>query len=97
MNALTARDERETSVDQKADRMSYLVLSFGLLANVAYRSYANHESSWDLLGLVILAGAVGTVQRIRQRVTTRSWLLVAGITAGVALVLAMVIAFASRA
>jgi hypothetical protein len=43
MNPLMVRDERERGVDQAADRLS-AVLSFGLLAIVAYRSFARGEA-----------------------------------------------------
>jgi hypothetical protein len=58
MDRLTPRDERETSVDQAADRLAYLVLSFGLLAIAAYRSFVAREGSWDLIGLVVIGGTV---------------------------------------
>jgi hypothetical protein len=41
MDRLLVRDEREVSVDRAADRLAYVVLSFGLLAVVAYRSFVN--------------------------------------------------------
>jgi hypothetical protein len=96
MDRLIPRDERETSIDQAADRLSYLVLSFGLLAIVSYRSMVNREASWDLLGLVVLGGLVGTGYRVRRRVVSRRWELVAVGTAAVALVVAAVIVFAAR-
>ena len=36
MNAYLSRDERETSL--AGDRLAYIVMSFGLLAIVAYRA-----------------------------------------------------------
>jgi hypothetical protein len=97
MDRLVPRDERETSVDQAADRLSYLVLSFGLLAIVAYRSVVDREASWDLLGLVVLGGLVGTGYRMRRRVVSRRWELVVVGTAAIALVVAAIVAFATRA
>ena len=96
MDRLMPRDERETRVDQAADRLSYLVLSFGLLAIVAYRSVVDREASWDLLGLVLLGGLVGTGYRVRRRVVSRRWELLLLGTAAVALVVAAVVAFATR-
>ena len=96
MDRLTLRDERETSVDQAADRLSYLVLSFGLLAIVAYRSFVDREAPWDLLGLVVLGGLVGTAYRTRQRAVSRRWILVLVGTAAVGLVVAAIVAFATR-
>jgi hypothetical protein len=97
MIRLAARDERELTVDHAADRLAYLVLSFGLLAIVAYRSFADGAASWDLLGLVVLGGLVGTLYRLAQRAVSREWTLVAVGTAGVALVVAAIVAFATRA
>lgn len=97
MNHLVRRDERESSVDRAGDRLAYLVLSFGLLAIVAYRSFADGAASWDLLGLVVLGGLVGTLYRLAQRAVSREWTIVAAGTAGVALVVAAIVAFATRA
>jgi hypothetical protein len=97
MNHLVVRDEREISVDQAADRLSYLVLSFGLLAIVAYRSFAGGEAPWDLLGLVVLGGLVGTAYRVQKRAVSRRWGLVLVLTVVVALALAAIVTFATRA
>ncbi len=96
MNHLVRRDEREHGVDQAADRLAYLVLSFGLLAIVAYRSFVDGAASWDLLGLVVLGGLVGTLYRLAQRAVSREWTIVAIGTAGAALVVAAIVAFATR-
>jgi hypothetical protein len=97
MDRLTPRDERETSVDQAADRLAYLVLSFGLLAIAAYRSFVAREGSWDLIGLVLIGGFVGTAYRIQQRAGSRRWVLVLGGTVAVGLLIAAVTAFVARA
>jgi hypothetical protein len=97
MKHLVLRDERETGVDRAADRLAYLVLSFGLLAIVAYRSFADGAASWDLLGLVVLGGLVGTLYRVAQRAVSREWTIVAVGTAVVGLVVAAIVAFATRA
>lgn len=97
MNRLIVRDEREIGVDQAADRLSYLVLSFGLLAIVAYRSFVHHEASWDLLGLVLLGGLIGSAYRARQQAVSRRWAAVLAGTAAVALVVAAIVAFSTRA
>jgi hypothetical protein len=90
------RDEREVSVDRAADRLSYLVLSFGLLAVVAYRSFVASEAAWDLLGLIVLAGLAGTVYRARAGAITRGWALVVLATVTIAAGVALVLAFATR-
>jgi FtsH-binding integral membrane protein len=97
MNPLVVRDEREISVDHAADRLSYLVLSFGLLVIVAYRSLAGGEAPWDLLGLVVLGGLVGTAYRVQKRAVSQRWGLVLVLTVVVALALAAIVTFATRA
>jgi hypothetical protein len=96
MNHLMARDERENSVDQAADRWAYLVVSFGLLVIVAYRSFADGEASWDLLGLVVLGGLVGTVYRIQKRAVSQRWGRLLVLTVAVALALATIATYAVR-
>jgi hypothetical protein len=97
MDRLLARDERELSIDRAADRLAYVVLSFGLLAVVAYRSFAEGEASWELLGLVLLGGAVSAGYRLWQRVLTRDALSLLALTALVALVVGVVVALGLRA
>jgi hypothetical protein len=74
-----------------------VVLSFGLLTLAAYRSFVRGEASWDLLGLVLLGGVIGTAYRAQQRVLSGRWALVVGLGAAVALVLAAVMVIATRA
>ena len=76
MIRMAARDERETAVDLAADRLAFLVLAFGLLLSVMYRSFVLGESSWDLIGLVIISGAAGFAYRLQARVATRQWLAI---------------------
>jgi hypothetical protein len=92
----TRRDEREASMDQAADRLAYLALSYGLLGLVIYRSFVDHVASWDLMALVIGAGFVGAAYRLWKGVVTSGWLRVAAITALVALVVAVVLALVAR-
>jgi hypothetical protein len=92
MKNLLARDERESAIDRSGDRIGYLVLSYGLLAIVAYRSFVGNEASWELLGLVVLGGLVGAGYRIANRAMTHEAMLVVGITLVVAFALAVVVA-----
>lgn len=63
---LVPRDERETWIALAADRIGNLVVSYGLLLIVAYRSFVNGDAAWDLIGLVILGGiSVSRIGRIR--------------------------------
>lgn len=74
-----------------------MALSIGLLVAVAYRSFINGESSWDLMGLVVLGGLIGTGYRARQRVLSGWWALLMGVSAVVALALAFALLMAERA
>ena len=86
------RDERTISVENSSYRWAYLFLSFGLLALVAYRSFAERQSNWDLLALVVAGGIVTTLYQAFHRVLTRRWLWMAVVTFFVAAVIAIVIA-----
>lgn len=96
MNRLLVRDEREASVDHAADRLAYVVLSFGLLAVVAYRSFVEGVASWELLGLILLGGVVSTGYRLWQGVLTRQAMLVLVLTALIALVVGALVVLGVR-
>lgn len=91
MTTLIPRDERESAIDNAADRMSFLVLAYGLLAIVAVRGF-NGETSWDLLGLIVLGGGVGLAYRRRNRAISQRWTLVLVGTLLVAAIVAALIA-----
>ena len=91
MSTFIARDERETAVDHAADRLSFLVLAYGLLAVAAWRSF-NGDPTWDLLGLVVAAGAIGLAYRLSKGVVTRTWTLVGAGTIVAAAIVAAILA-----
>ena len=82
-------DERTVSVENSSYRWAYLLLSFGVLAVVAYRGFVWRESSWDLLALVVLSGFVTTFYQGAYRVISRRWVWVAITTGLVAAVIAV--------
>jgi hypothetical protein len=88
MRTLLSRDEREQSVDLAADRLSFLVVSYGALLIAAYRSFVLHEAAWDLLGLVVVGGAAGLAYRLRGGVVSRPWTYVLAGTIALAAVAA---------
>ena len=76
MSASTVhRDERTVLVENASFRWAYLVMSFGLLGLVAYRSLLWRESPWDLLLLAILGGAVPAAYQGYHQVLTNRWAL----------------------
>jgi hypothetical protein len=76
-------DERTVIVENASYRWGYLVLSFGLLVDVAYRGFVRQESTWDLLGIVMLGGLVSSLYQGTQRIWGRRWWL-AGLVIAVA-------------
>lgn len=83
-HAPTFRDERTDAVENASFRWAYLVLSFGLLASTAWRSFLRGESAWDLLALVVLGGIVAGVYQGHERVLSRRWMMLAVVAMGVA-------------
>ena len=96
MTTMLPRDERELAIDLAADRLAAIILSFGILAIVAWRAFADNEASWDLLGLLILSGIVGTGYRFGKRATSVRLMSVMALAAAVAAVVAIVLAVAFR-
>ncbi|HEX7195603.1 MAG TPA: hypothetical protein VF364_02080 [Candidatus Limnocylindria bacterium] len=96
MTTLVPRNEREAPIAGAADRIGYLVISYGLLLIVAYRSFVNGEATWDLIGLVILAGIAGLAYRTRQGVASGRWTLMLLATMAIAGIVAAVITLAAR-
>jgi hypothetical protein len=97
MTALVPGTERETRIDHAVDRIGYLVVSFGLLVIVAYRSFVNGEAAWDLIGLVILGGIVGLGYRAaRQGLGSGRWRVMLVVTMGLAFIVAALVTLAAR-
>jgi hypothetical protein len=90
------RDERTVATENASYRWAYLILSFGLLVSTAYRAFALHESTWDLLALVILGGAVATFYQGKGRVLSRRWAVVSGVAALLALIFAAALVLLRR-
>jgi hypothetical protein len=97
MRNLFFRDEREAAVEQGGDRLAYIVLSYGLLVIVAYRSLVDRQASWDLLALVVLGGIVSVGYRTSRRALSRNALAVVGLTIAVAVVVGALVALGVRA
>ncbi len=74
-NQSTVRDERTLVVENASYRWAYLLLSFGLLADIAYRGFQRQDSNWDLMALVLLGGLVATLYQAIHKVLTLGWAL----------------------
>lgn len=84
------RDERTVAVENAGYRWSNVVLSFGLLLLTMYRSLVRHEAAWDLLGLVVLGGAVNVAYQWSGRVLYRRWVVMTIVTFALAAVVGAV-------
>ena len=84
------RDERTTAIQNAGFRWSYLLLSFGLLAIVAFRSFTRGQASWDLLVLVVLGGAVHAAYMGWHHVLLKRWMVMSAVTMIAAALLAAV-------
>ena len=79
------RDERTLAVENASYRLSYRVLSFGVLMLVAYRAFVlNEKHNWDLMLLVIASGAVSTAYQAWGGTLNRWWVMMTIVTMVVA-------------
>ena len=87
------RDERTITVENASYRWGYLLLSFGLLVIVGYRSFIWRQSSWDLLALVVLAGVLTTMYQWTRGILSRHWVIltVLGVVTAAVVALALVL------
>jgi hypothetical protein len=93
---LVERDERTTTVENAGFRWSYLVVSFGLMAIVAFRGFSGGEQSWDLIALVVLGGLVNAGYQGIHRVIYRRWVVLSIVTLIVAALLAAIMVMLRR-
>lgn len=91
-NQSVIRDERTVVIENASYRLAYLVMSFGLLASVAYRSFMLQQSSWDLMALVVLGGVMATLYQGAHKVLSRRWMMAIVITVMIAGLIAFVFA-----
>ena len=65
------KDERTTFIENQSYRYGYIVLNFGILINIIYRSFRLNEAPWDLFGLIFLGGLITTVHQYRYKIFTK--------------------------
>ena len=90
------RDERTVAVENASYRWGYLVMSFGLLVLVMYRSFVLGQAAWDLMALVVLGGAIPSAYQGANNILTRRWARLQIAAMVTAIVIAAVIAFTRR-
>jgi hypothetical protein len=88
---LVERDERTVAIENAGYRWSYLVLSFALLVDVAFRSFVRGETSWDLFALIVLSGGLNAGYQAWKRALFPRWIvIVLAVVAGAAAVAAAI-------
>ena len=93
--AATMRDERTIATENASYRWAYLLISYGLLGSIMYRSFVIHEATWDLMALVIAGGAVASVYQGRQRVLSGRWAVMTAASMAIAAVIALALLLAT--
>jgi hypothetical protein len=88
------RDERTVAVENAGYRWAYLLLTYALLVDVAYRSLVRREAAWDLMALVIAGGVVCTIYQARYKILSRGWVGKVVLAVLVAAVIAAVLVMA---
>lgn len=77
-------------------RWGYLVLSFGILVLVGYRSFVLEQANWDLLALVIVGGMAPNVYQGANHVLSRRWLRTTVVTMVAAAIVAVAVVLLGR-
>ncbi len=92
------RDERTEQVVGNGSRLAYMFLTFGVLAVAAYRAGVLGQNTFDLLGLVMISGAILLGYQYAHRAMEGKALRVALWTGGLGALLGMALAlYLSRA
>lgn len=68
------KDERTTFIENQSYKYGYMILNFGILINIIYRSFRLNEAPWDLFGLIFLSGLVTTVHQYKHRIFANNWI-----------------------
>lgn len=84
-------DEREQAIELAGDRLAYLVLAFGILAVVMYRSLILNQASWELLAIVVLSGVVKFGYRLRRGAMSADLALPIAVALALAALLAVIL------
>jgi hypothetical protein len=75
-NQPNVRDERYYAVENASYRIGYMIIIYGLLLLIVFRSIAYHETNWDLFALVIISSFAATIYQITHKTITitRKWI-----------------------
>lgn len=70
-NEHVTRDERSIAVENASYRISFIVLTYGVLIVGAVRGFAFGQACWDLLALVVVSSSAATLYQVRHRTLLR--------------------------
>jgi hypothetical protein len=75
-NQPIVRDERYYAVENASYRIGYMIIIYGILLLIIFRSIVYHESNWDLFALVIISSFAATIYQIVHKTITvsRKWI-----------------------
>ncbi len=75
-NQPVVRDERYYAVENASYRIGYMIIIYGLLLLIIFRSIAYHESNWDLFALIVISSFAATIYQIAHKTITisRKWI-----------------------
>jgi hypothetical protein len=68
------RDERTIIVENESYKYGYILLTYGILIDIIYRSVRFKEASWDLFALLFVSGLVSTLYQYRQKIFAQHWI-----------------------
>lgn len=68
-NQSTPQNTYDEAAKQTSYRMAYVVMSFGLLAVIAYRGFFLKQNSWELFAVILAGGLTAALyQRSKQTI-----------------------------
>ncbi len=75
-NQPVVRDERYYAIENASYRIGYMIITYGLLLLIIFRSIAYHESNWDLFALIVISSFAATIYQIAHKTITisRKWI-----------------------
>lgn len=71
-NQPVVRDERYYAVENASYRIGYMIVIYGILVLIVFRSIAYHETNWDLFALVVISSLVATIYQVVHKTITIS-------------------------
>ncbi|MFL0196283.1 hypothetical protein ACJDU8_12025 [Clostridium sp. WILCCON 0269] len=93
INKKIEKDERTTFIENISYRFGYKFIGIAILFDVVYRSLRFHESSWDLLAIVMLSALPTIGYQYKQKILGKTWMKSAALTFILTFVASLILAF----